>query len=271
MLALLFGLFGQVAFFADFGRGSIPIWLRIGAHMAILIPLLFLEPRGVLGRAGHAILAVAAGLYLGTSLVSVVLVLRGVEMPGLGLYLVLEAIGAVAAAPLFIHAMRGLSWPRPPDPDPLYQQPWAGAYRTRPAVPPAPPPPPPPPPAKAEAPHSPVGFALLSMAFVAGGVFMLLHATKPEQQFWGLLDVVFFGLATWVFWEQVLAGTPMLPPAAQRRAQGGLVLVGLIMLWAAYVFPEVDGAHRALIGGAGVLGVIFGGQAVWRSWHAGKR
>jgi hypothetical protein len=270
MMALLFGLFGQVAFFADFGRGAIPIWLRIGAHMAILVPLLFLEPRPG-SRTGHAILAIAAGLYLGTSAVSVGLVLRGLQMPGLMLYLVLEAVGAVAATPLLAQAVQGLEWPRPPDPEPFYRRPWAGAYRTRPAVPPVPPPAPPPAPPRSREPHSPVGFALLSMAFVAAGLFMLLHATRPDQLFWGLVCVVFFGLATWVFWEQVAAGTQVLPPAAQRRVQGGLVLVGVVMAWTAYVFPEVDAAHRALIGGVGVLGVIFGWRAVWRSRRAGGR
>src|SRR6185437_8939295 len=37
--AVIIGLFGQVAFFADFGRDLVPAWLRVAAHLALVMPL----------------------------------------------------------------------------------------------------------------------------------------------------------------------------------------------------------------------------------------
>src|SRR6185437_9076524 len=133
-----------------------------------VMPLLFVDrPSADRGpRALRVSVAIAGALYVGLSLASLWLVVGGVRMPGLGFYLVLEALGSVPAAIAAAQAARSLRGPRTPPPEPLYQPPWAGAYRTRPVVPPEPPPPRPAPPPRPS--RGPIGHALVSTAFAVG-------------------------------------------------------------------------------------------------------
>jgi hypothetical protein len=271
MLALILGTFGHVAFFADFGRAVVPVWPRVGAHVAVVFALIFLEPLADTPRPRPGSLAVtlAASLYVGQTLASFALVAAGVRMPGLTFYLVLASPGSLLAASILARAVRSLSPSRPPAPPPLYAPPWAGAYRTRPGVPPAPVPRPVP------APPSPrrdaIGLALLSTAFAAAGAFLLFRSKQPHDEFWGLNSVALFGLGAWVFWEQVAAGTGALPPQAQRRAQVGLVIAGAIMLMASLTSPYIDLLHRVMFGGIGALLVPFALAALWKNARAGRR
>ena len=265
MSAVILGLFGQVAFYADFGRDIVPAWLRVAAHLALVLPLLFFEhPSAVRGgRAPQAAVAIASAVYLGLSLASLWLVLAGVRMPGLGFYLVLESIGAVPAAATAARAARFLRGPRVPPPEPLFQPPWAGAYRTRPTVPPEPSVPAPAPPPRPS--RGPVGFALLSTAFAIGGASMAHAPRHAADRFWGLVNLVFFGLGAWVFWEQVAAGAlgPELPAPARHR---GLVVLFFVGLAATYVGITAEGVPRFDRGVVAGVGALLTVMTAWRAW-----
>jgi hypothetical protein len=266
MSAVIFGLFGQVAFYADIGRDLVPAWLRVALHLTLVLPLVFIGPPSA-GRGGRALQAGAVTLgtlYLGVSLASLVLVLAGVRMPGLAFYLVLEAIGAVPVALVTAQAARFLRGPGKPPPEPLFQPPWAGAYRTRPFVSPAPQPPAARPPRPD---RGPLGHAFLCTVLAAAGALLAGTSHHGSGHFWGLVNLVFFGPGAWLLWEQVAAGAPgsQLPRTAQYRMLVVMFFAGLAEVYVGITAeaPDVSGLHRCLVAGSGALLALV---SVWRIW-----
>jgi hypothetical protein len=257
--AVCVGVLGQALFFAELNRAAVPSWAQITAHVGLILPLLFVGVAGRprrrrSGRVLQAAVASAGVLYLGLSLDSVLLVLGGVRMFGVVYLLALEALGAAPAAVVALGAVRVVLRPRRPPPEPLFQRPWAGAYRTRPTVPREPAPPP------ARPRRHPVGHLLASTALAVGGAILACGADGGRDRFWGLLHVAFFGTGAWVFWEQLAAGAPglVLPLRARRRA---LVVTFLAGIAAAYLGITADGVPifgRGVAIGTGALMAAVG-------------
>jgi hypothetical protein len=247
------GILGQVAFYAGFGRTSVPVWLRVGVHLAVALPLLLVSPptttcgaggipptvdggRPLRARLAQASVALASAFYLVLAVGSLVLVARGSRGHGLASLLVLQSMGAAAAGVALSAAVRFLAGVRPRV-EPLYQRPWAGAYRTRPTIPrePAPRAPPAPPSPRREA----LGHGVLSLAFCALGALMAHHPNHVGDRFWGLATVVFFGLCAVIFCEQWVS----LPPVAMGETPKPLAP------------PIREPSHFRMIGALGVAGV----------------
>ncbi len=150
-------------------------------------------------------------------------------------------------------------------PRPLWEAPWAGAYRTRPVLPPQPPAPAPP------APHRPtsvrrqaLGHGLIAAAFVAAGVLIMRHPRAADDRLCGLATAIFFGLCLWVFVEQMIHGGQVIPRAAGVRVLAVLGLAGGGLVWAGVSQAAAPSVYR--------LGTILGGLflAGVAAWAAGR-
>jgi len=273
MIVIVTGLLAEAAFYADFDRDRIPVWLRVAAHTAVAMPLLFPgpvvpRPPGQGSRAWPLVVALASAVYLGLAVGSLALVARGVRMHGLAFYLAAESAGAGVASISLGQAMRCLIGPRRAPPEPLYQAPWAGAYRTRPVVPPEPPPLPAeaaPTRAPAPPPYREVGYALLSTMFAGTGALMAWHPGEANDRFLGLTNMLFFGLSAWLFWEQSAdpdRAAHILSPTAQRRAVPLTGVAGLASMALALGSSDVSPAARVLVGAVGAVFAVATARGV---------
>lgn len=111
--ALVIGVFGHVGFFAGFSRDALPTWLRVGAHMALLAPLVFIHPPERAPRPALGVLAAAAAIYLGLTLASFYVLLDDHPVPAAGFFLLLEVPGSIVALAALSRARR-LLWPKEP-------------------------------------------------------------------------------------------------------------------------------------------------------------
>ncbi len=264
MFALVLGLFGQVAFFADVGRGALPVWLRVAGHTAPLLPLLFLErPRvgaraeGQAARAWLTLGALSGVTYAGLSVASVALVAAGARPPGVWFCLALQAPGSVVALGVATAAARALRPLRPPP-----ERPFVGAYRTRAFASALSLPRPRPPAPGPQGRWSLVGYLVASLAFSAVGVFMTLHPRRPDDVLMGSFCTALFGFGAWVFGEQLCANgrRPAPTVAARRRVLTMLWLLGAGLMYFALASAEASCPRRALVG---LSGAAFTLLATW--------
>ncbi|MBK8252814.1 MAG: hypothetical protein IPK82_09115 [Polyangiaceae bacterium] len=142
-----------------------------------------------------------------------------------------------------------------------FVKPFVGQYRTRPHEPP------PPPPKEAPSLHRradrsvPV-FLVLSLAFVAAGVWMGVAGRGEKDKLWAAATVAFFGLCSWVFGEQLVARDKWLAahPGAIVRMALVLTASGSAGAYAAWVYERAPISDRI---GIGAFGLAFVGLAAW--------
>jgi hypothetical protein len=147
----------------------------------------------------------------------------------------------------------------------LWEPPWAGAYRTRPALEPEPEPrvarPPSP---KTETPL----LGLISAAFVAAGVFIARGGRQPDDRLCGLSTVIFFGLCLYVFVEQMIQGTPVRSRSGGRRMLAALGVAGVALVYLGIAEATAPLGYRSAVA---LGGVFLAGVAAWatgRAWRA---
>lgn len=97
-LGLIFGTLAQVAFFADVGRDSIPVWLRIGVHALPIALVVFFSDAEEFGNWSAKLLRLGATCHLLLAFAVVVAAQAGWRPEGWIFYMALNGIGALCAA-----------------------------------------------------------------------------------------------------------------------------------------------------------------------------
>jgi hypothetical protein len=278
VFAVTMGAFTQVAFLAHLAGTRLSKWEHIAALTVLALPFCYADEAGPAtplplaergARRREALHAAAALVYLGLAAAVLVLAARGEGPRDLGFFVYTPAVGAVPVGRMLWRAARMLRRPPPPAPEP----PFVGAYRTRPAGPPAPDPPvaPLPPPRELRAPRDPrlgvLGMALVSLAFVVAGVLMARHPHHPSDAFWGLLCALFFGLCAWVFVEQLAQPGVMLAKRAGRRVIGALILASVSGCWLSWTSAVVSVPERLMVGAGCAAMASLGVVALVKAWR----
>ncbi|APR80647.1 Hypothetical protein A7982_05994 [Minicystis rosea] len=275
-------MFGHVAFYADLGGTVIPAWIRVAAHLSIVLPILFLGtpelrvdgtgerlPDHANVRAGQGLLVVACIMYLGLTAFAIFPIATGAWRSRFTLYLLFAGVGSVAVAVALARAVRFLCRPHRPPPERPFEPPWVGAYRTRPAIAETPEPPAPRPSPLRDPRLQALGHVLLSLLFVVVGVLVAAFSHRESDRFWGRLCACFFGAGTWVFGETLFAPRRTFPlsPSARSRALAVFVLAGLASLYTAIMTDQVAIVDRAFGIIVGTLMALLGVPAMWRARH----
>ncbi len=275
-LVATLGAFAQVAILAAAAGVHLSKWPHVGAMTLLVMPFLsFEESREAVtpiplrhrdARRRQGWIAAAAGFYLAVGAATLVLVGLGVRPDDVALLVGAVVVGALPAGLQLRRAVKRLARPHvAPDP------PFTGGYRTRPPGPLLPdrliaPRIAPEPLGPSRPVWKQLGMVLLSLMFVLGGLLMIFAGRRPADVFHGVLSVTLFGLCTWIFAEQLVAGREMLGKGARIRTMVVLIGASAFACHAAWTTDAVPLFERLLTGAGSITLAVFGVVGLWKLW-----